>query len=167
MVIVESMLSHRIFNGHSGPEQTERLNKITVGLGRAASLVLFPYFWLKVIGLMHSNSWKYLNTDLGQWFLVEMIIFVMLPCFLFAWGAQKKNVTLIRFTAILTIIGIIINRLNVSIIAFNWNAVERYFPRWTEVAITIAIVTAGLLVFRWIVNRMPVLREHPNFSGDH
>lgn len=167
MVIVESTLSHRIFNGQSGPEHAARLERLTLGLGKAASLVLFPYFWLKVIGVVHGNNWDLLNTPLGRWFSVEMMVLVLLPCFLFLWGAQTRNVSLVRLTAVLTVIGIIINRLNVSIIAFNWDAAERYVPRWTEVAITLAIVTVGLLTFRWIVNRMPVLQEHPDYPDGH
>ena len=166
MVIVESMISHRVFNGDAGPEHNARLNNITLGLGKAASLVLFPYFWLKVIGVMHNDSWGLLSTPLGNWFLVEMLGFVLLPCLLYLWGAQTRNVNLVRFTAVLTVIGIIVNRVNVSIIAFNWNAAERYVPRWTEVVITITIITIAILTFRWIVNRMPVLREHPAFKGE-
>ena len=68
-------------------------------------------------------------------------------------------------TALLTVVGIIVNRLNVSIIAFNWQT-ETYVPKWTEIAVTIAIVTALIISYRWIVNRMPVLREHPDYVAD-
>jgi Ni/Fe-hydrogenase subunit HybB-like protein len=44
---------------------------------------------------------------------------------------------------------------------------DRYFPSAAEVLISLTIVTLGVLVFRWIVNRMPVLREHPDFRGAH
>jgi Ni/Fe-hydrogenase subunit HybB-like protein len=167
MVIIESMLSHRYFGGGSGPEHAEKLNRLTLGLGKAAALVLFPYFWLKFIGVMHSNSWSYLATPIGYWFLVEMLGFILLPCFLFLWGSQRGNVALVRFTACLTALGIIINRLNVSVISFNWNAADRYVPRWTEIMVTVTIVTIGILVFRWVVNRLPVLHEHPDYPQQH
>ncbi len=167
MVIIESMLSHRIFMGESGPEHKRQLDNITLGLGKGAALVLFPYFWFKVIGVMHSNSWSLLSTPLGYWFLVEILGFVALPCFLFLLGVRNRNVGLVRFTAVLTVVGIIVNRLNVSIIAFNWNVADRYVPRWSEVLITITIITLGLLTFRWIVNRLPVLRPHPEYEDEH
>jgi hypothetical protein len=28
-------------------------------------------------------------------------------------------------------------------------------------------VTIGVLIFRWIVNRMPVVHEHPDWRGAH
>ncbi|MBF8265948.1 MAG: polysulfide reductase [Dehalococcoidia bacterium] len=167
MVIMEGMLSHRIFNGQADSDHTSRLERITLGLGKAASLVLFLYFWLKVVGLVHGNHWDLLSTPLGSWFLVEMLGFILAPCFLFLWGVKSKNVALVRFTAVLTVIGIILNRLNVSVIAFNWDISERYVPRWSEIAVTIAIITLGLIAFRWIVNRMPVLKEHPEYPGGH
>lgn len=30
---------------------------------------------------------------------------------------------------------------------------------------TVTIVTAGVLTFRWIVNRMPVLHDDPRYAG--
>jgi Ni/Fe-hydrogenase subunit HybB-like protein len=52
-------------------------------------------------------------------------------------------------------------------VAFNWNAPERYVPSWMEITITLTIVTIGLLMFRWMVTRMPVLREHPEYRHAH
>jgi Ni/Fe-hydrogenase subunit HybB-like protein len=52
-----------------------------------------------------------------------------------------------------------LNRLNVSIIAFNWQAPVRYYPSWQEIVVTLAIIFAEIWTFRWIVNRMPVLRH--------
>ena len=60
---------------------------------------------------------------------------------------------------IAVLLGVIVNRLNVSIIAFNWNAEVRYFPSWEEIVVTLMVIFAEIWVFRWIVNRMPVLRS--------
>ncbi|MBM2832488.1 MAG: Polysulfide reductase NrfD, partial [Dehalococcoidia bacterium] len=148
-------------------EKKPDFDKLTLGLGRVAALVLFPYFCLKAIGVMHENAWGLLNTPLGHWFMLEMLGFILLPCLLYLWGARTANVNLVRFTAVLTVAGIIVNRLNISIVAFNWNAAERYVPMWTEWAVTISIITLGVLTFRWIVNRMPVLHDHPEYGPEN
>jgi Ni/Fe-hydrogenase subunit HybB-like protein len=168
MVIFESMLSHRIFS-HQVEIGHEQFDRITLGLAKAASVVLAIYFAIKLLGVAQGDKWHYLATPMGLWFLLEVIGFVLVPCFLFAIGVRDKRPGLVRFTAILVIIGIILNRLNVSIIAFNWNlpADERYVPHWMEVWVTVSIVTAGIWVFRWIVNRMPILHEHPDYRGMH
>jgi Ni/Fe-hydrogenase subunit HybB-like protein len=167
MVIVESSLSHSIFRDRLDPERHVDLGGLTLGLGKAASVVLFAYFFLKLLGIADGNHWGLLNTPLGYWFLVEILGFILLPCFLFAFGVRANNVGLVRFASILTVIGIVINRLNVSVVALNWNVTNRYFPSWMEIIITITIITIGILTFRWIVNRMPVLQEYPEFRGAH
>ncbi len=167
MVIFESTLSHRIFKEQVDPAHQAQLDRVTLGLGKAAAVTLLCYFFLKWVGVAHDQRWDLLGTPMGYWFLVEMFGFVLLPCFLFAWGVRSRMVGLVRFTAFLTVLGIIINRLNVAVIGFRWNAEERYFPSWMEFVVTIAVVTLGLVTFRWIVNRMPVLREHPEYKGAH
>ena len=36
-----------------------------------------------------------------------------------------------------------------------------------EVWVSVTLVTIGVLAFRWIVNRMPILREIPGFPEEH
>lgn len=164
MVIVESTLSHIFFKRqveHIGHAEFDRL---TVGLGKAASVALFTYFCLKLIGVAHSHNWALLSTTHGYWFLLEVLGFVLLPAFLFAYGVRHNNVKVVRWTALLTVIGILLNRINMCIVAFNWNADIRYYPSWMEVVITLGIITLEILLFRWIVNRMPILYDHPAFE---
>jgi hypothetical protein len=63
-------------------------------------------------------------------------------------------------------IGIILNRFNISLIAFNWQLPSRELFFWKEAVVVAAVVTIEILVYRWIVNRMPVLRQHPDYIGD-
>ena len=62
-----------------------------------------------------------------------------------------------RIAAIVAVLGVVLNRLDVSIIAFNWKQPFMYFPSWMELVGSVTIVKLGLVTFRWIVNRMPVL----------
>lgn len=167
MVIVESALSHRIFRDQIHPDRHVDLDRITLGLGRAASVVLFTYFFLKLLGLADGGHWALLTTPLGLWFLVEVVGFVLVPCLLFARAVRRGDVTRVRAAAVVTVAGIVLNRLNVSIVAFNWNLADRYLPSWMEIVTSVTIITIGVLTFRWIVNRMPVLREHPEYAGVH
>lgn len=166
VMIVVTTLYRRTFREL---DRASDLDEITLGLGKAASVVLFTYFFLKLVGVADSLSWRYLSTPYGYWFLIEIFVFVLLPCFLFSWAAQTRNVAVVRLTALLTVVGIIINRLNISIIAFNWHlpSAESYFPHWMEFVISITVVTLAVLTFRWIVNRMPVLHEHPEYAWEH
>jgi Ni/Fe-hydrogenase subunit HybB-like protein len=162
MVIVESALSHRAFQ--SRIDHHVDIDRIALGLARGASIVLFCYFFIKVQGVADGGHLALLSTPYGYWFLFEMLGFVLLPSMLFAYGARNSNVTLVRWTAAWAVLGIVVNRLNVSVIAMNWNQPDRYVPSWMEVMVSLTLVTIGVSVFRWIVNRMPVLRELPEYA---
>jgi Ni/Fe-hydrogenase subunit HybB-like protein len=162
MVIVESTLSHKVFPQQFNPGDGGRVDRVILGLGKAAAVVLLTYFCLKWLGVAHSNNWHHVNTSYGYWFLVEVFVFVLVPCIFFTSAARTGSVGLARFAAFFTVIGVVLNRLNVAFVAFNWNVPQRYVPSWMEFATTIFIVTLALLSFRWIVNRMPVFGEHPD-----
>ena len=92
-----------------------------------------------------------------------------LPCFLFAVGVRDRNVKLIRGTALLSVLGIVLNRLNVTLIAFNWNLPldQRYIPNIQEIGVSVFVVACGIIVFRFVVTRMPVFYEHPDYHEAH
>ena len=96
-----------------------------------------------------------------------MFGFVVLPCFLFLSGVRRGDVRQVRFTACLTVIGVIANRFTVSLFAFNWKLPHREFSNWKELIIIASIVAIEILAYRWIVNRMPVHLEHPKYRGVH
>jgi Ni/Fe-hydrogenase subunit HybB-like protein len=104
---------------------------------------------------------------MGYWWLLEIIGFVAVPGLMFIHGAQKKNVTTIRAAAIIAMVGILLNRYNNVFIAYNWNLpfAEKYYPSVMEAVITIAVVSFQIWVFRWVVNRMPVMRKSPQWAS--
>ncbi|MHB8873420.1 MAG: NrfD/PsrC family molybdoenzyme membrane anchor subunit [Myxococcaceae bacterium] len=167
MVIVESSLSHRIFKNQLDPKKHVDFDKLTLGLGKAAAVILFAYFFLKLQGVADGNHWGLLATGYGLWFGVEVVGFVLVPCFLFAFGTRARSVGTVRIAAALTVLGVVLNRLNIAVIAMNWNAPKHYLPSWMEVVVSITIVLLGLLTFRFIINRMPVLRSHPAYQDGH
>ena len=165
LVIVVSKLTTIFLKDRADPSYLSSIDDITLGLGKAASLVLFTYVGMRLISVTHEGAWKYLDTPFGYWFLVEMLLLAVLP-FLFYSGVQSKNVRLIQYSAVLTMVGIIMNRFNISLIAFNWQLPHRELFFWKEIVVVIAVVTIEILVYRWVVNRMPVLRQHPDYIGD-
>jgi Ni/Fe-hydrogenase subunit HybB-like protein len=127
---------------------------------------MMGYFLIKIIGLSIDNNWHYLFTGWGVWYMVEMIGFVLCPALLYAVGSREKNITIIRVAAIWTVLGIVLNRFNVSMVAFNYHlpAADRYFPSFMEIGISIFIVTLGITIYRIITANMPILYEHPEYK---
>lgn len=169
MVIFESTLSYRFFKNKMDDVHLKEKNDVTLGFGKAASFVLAGYFIIKVFGISSGNNWHYLGTGYGFWYLVELLGFVALPCFLYAIGVRDKNLPLIKWTSALAVLGIVVNRFNVCLVAFNWHlpSSERYLPHWLEIGISIFIVTLGIIAFRFIVTRMPILYNHPDYEDPH
>jgi Ni/Fe-hydrogenase subunit HybB-like protein len=169
MVIFEGTMSHHFFADKMDEEHVKEKDTVVLGFGKAASLVLAGYFVIKVIGVSEGNNWHLLGTSYGLWFLVEILGFVGLPCFLYAIGVREKKLKLIKWTAVWTVLGIIVNRFNVCLVAFNWHlpSSERYFPHWMEIGISVFLVTVGVIVYRFIVSRMPVLYAHPDYPKEH
>ncbi len=167
MVIVESALSHHAFGSRVAAGSHAQLDTITLGLARAGALVLFAYFFLRLQGLVDGGRFDLLNTPYGYWFLFELLGFVLAPAVLFGLASRQRRPVLARWVAGWTVLGIVVNRLNLSVITFNWNAAERYLPSAMEILISATIITIGVMAFRWIVNRMPVLRDDPAFPPAH
>lgn len=166
MVIFESSVAHRAFSDQDDPGRQVDIDGIVLSLSKAGALLLFSYFFLKMQGVAASGSWNLLGTPMGAWFLVEVVGFVLVPSLMFACAARNRMAGLARAAAILTVIGIVLNRFNVSWLAFTWDSpAARYVPSAGEVLVSITIVTIGVALYRWIVNRMPVLHEHPDWQG--
>ena len=87
--------------------------------------------------------------------------FVLIPGFMFAFGFRNRSLNIIKLASIMALIGILLNRLNISIISFNWYSEAHYIPSWQEFVVTLMVIFAEIWVFRWIVTRMPV------FKSDH
>jgi Ni/Fe-hydrogenase subunit HybB-like protein len=167
MVVVESALSHRAF-AHRLVGNHADIGALTLGLGKAGAVVLFAYFFLKLQGVIDAHAWHHIGRGfLGVWWLVEMLGFVLLPCFLFAYGARQRSVTTVRVAAALGVLGIVVNRLNVSIVAWDYQNPAHYWPSWMELWISLTLVTLGVVAFRWIVNRMPVLQAPAHEPASH
>ncbi|MBL7180229.1 MAG: sulfate respiration complex protein HmcC [Pseudomonadota bacterium] len=169
MVIFESTLAHRFLRPKMDQAHLAASSHVTFGFGKAAAFVMAGYVMIQFTGLAADNDWGLLISPWGMWYLLELIGFVALPAFVYAIGVRERNIRLIRWAALWTVLGIFLNRLNVCLIAFNWQlpADQRYFPKWMEIATTIFIVTIGIVAYRFIATRMPILYEHPDYQHEH
>jgi Ni/Fe-hydrogenase subunit HybB-like protein len=161
MVIVGSSLSNRIFRDRVGRFDTALQHKLLLGLSRTTAMVLATYFCLKWIGVAHDHKWAWLATGYGAWFLVEVFGFVLAPALLFMAAVKRRSVRMAQVAAVMTVVGLVLNRLNIAMFTFNWQMSERYVPHWMEVAITLMLFTVGLMAYRFIVNRMSILDKAP------
>ena len=157
MVIVVSAIIRKTMAWRCDEKFLTNLDTLTIGLAKGAAMGLATYLTIKLIGVAHDNTWKYIATGWGGLYVFEILMGVLLPLLLFAYSIRHKLVGLARFSALLTVLGIVLNRLNTAIITFNWKLPEREIPPWREVMITLTIFAIYVVVYRFILYRLPIL----------
>ena len=166
MVIFEGSISHKVFFKQISEENHKAQNGIIIGLSKICAVAMFAYFFLQVLVFVHGKRWALLDTPMGYWYLLEIFGFVLFPMMLFFNSYRKNNILMVKVAAILTMVGVIMNRLNVTVIGFRWDQAVRYVPTWMEFAVTLAVIFTEIWILRWVINRMPVLRESPSWVND-
>lgn len=163
MVILEGSISSKVFDYQMDKNHHKQHNSILHGLSKICALGMFVYFFMQILIFVHQQNMPYLFSPMGYWFLLEMLGFVLLPMLLFFQSYRTYNIGMIKVASVLTLLGIMLNRMNISIIAFQYDATVRYVPTWQEFVVTLTIIFIEIWVLRWIITRMPVLRKSPDW----
>jgi Ni/Fe-hydrogenase subunit HybB-like protein len=160
MVIFESNLSSRAF----GREIEMPLLEV---LGRAMAVVLAIYGLLKFQDLWARGALSHLREPSTETllFVLEITLGVLIPlAMLFVRKVREDREGLFAI-AVLVITGFLLNRLNVSITGMEASSGVHYFPRWTEVAVTLSIVGVGFLLFSLAVRYLNVMEKQVSGVG--
>jgi Ni/Fe-hydrogenase subunit HybB-like protein len=165
MVIFEGSISHRVFSDQISEKNHKAQKGIISGLSKICAGAMFAYLFLQMLVFIHGKRWEYLDTPMGYWYLTEILGFVFIPMILFFYSYRKQNILMMRIAAILTMLGVIMNRLNVTVIGFRWDAPVHYVPSWMEIMVTLTVIFTEIWIFRWVINRLPVLRESPSWAN--
>ena len=166
MVIFEGSISRKVFANQISDKNKLAEHGIIHGLAKICTGTLFAYFFLQTLVFIHGKHWDLLNTPMGYWYLLEMIGFVLIPMMLYFYSYRKNSVFLIRLASILTMVGVVLNRLNVTVIGFRWDMPVHYVPSWMEIVVTLTVLFTEIWIFRWVINRLPVLRESPDWAKE-
>lgn len=169
MITIESMFTHKVFADQLDPAHHHAHDEILFGLAKGSAGVMFAYLFLKMVDLIHGHRWGYLATGWGAWYLLEVVGLVAVPVAVYIHGIRNRSVRVVQWGAVLTALGVILNRLNISVIAFKWYSTNHYVPSLLEVWVTAAVISLEIWVFRFMVSRMPIIRQHPDFPehGEH
>ena len=125
---------------------------------------MFVYLFLEALKFLHGRLWQSFGGVWGAWYLLEVVGLVVVPMVLLLLGAAKRHSGVICGAALLAILGVIVNRLNISVIAFKWYETAHYVPSWMEFVVTAGVICAEIWVFRWVVLRMPVVSRQPEWA---
>jgi len=153
MVILESVLSAKALRR---PLERDLLS----GLASAVPYVLGIYFVLKMVELLVTGEFGLMfeGSVRSNLFLVELIVGVLLPAVLFAIPKVRQSAAGLLWGALLVVGGLILNRLNVSIVG-QIVPTGSYFPHCMEFAATIGLLASGVVAYTLITHYFPVFKE--------
>ena len=89
-------------------------------------------------------------------FWLEILLAIVIPLILLAQPRVRSSPNGLYVSAVLVVLGFITNRMNVSITGFEGSTGVRYFPKWTELAVTGMIIAAGFALFGMAVKYLPI-----------
>jgi Ni/Fe-hydrogenase subunit HybB-like protein len=156
MLIVVSTICKKTMAWRCDSNFMDNLDRLTLGLAKGSVLAMITYIVIKVIAVAHDGDWGYLASGWGEWYMLEIGGFVILPMLLFTVSIRNSWPGLARFAALIAVIGIALNRLNTALITFNWKMYQE-LPHWKEVMICITVYSLYIVVYRFILYRLPIL----------
>jgi Ni/Fe-hydrogenase subunit HybB-like protein len=92
-------------------------------------------------------------------FWAELAIGSALPLALLATPEIARTERGLFWGSLLTVAGVFIHRLNVSVIGIQAHTWQSYSPAISEYLISLGVVAGGLLAFRFIVRNFPVYEK--------
>lgn len=155
MTIFESFMSRRAFG--------KRLEKdLLEGLARTSVVVLALYTVLRLEDLAARGNFGLIFQIAPEstLFWGEITLGAILPMVLFAIPRVRRSESGLFLAAVLTVMGFILNRLNVAITGMAASSGTLYIPSWMELSVTMGVVTLGFILFGLAVRHLPI------FSGE-
>ena len=156
MVVVESHTTAFLYRRK--PE-----TEVLASLGSGARWVLLAYLLLRFGDLAVRGQARYLAAP--GWhtaiFWLEVAVMAVAPLVLFS-APRVRGTRGGQWTAAgLGVFGTLVNRIDVGGLAHLERGSQFYLPAWTEVAISVGVVSAATLAFLFMVERFRVWEQRP------
>ncbi len=154
MTIFESSMSAKHFGLHLELPVLQELGRVLV-------VVLGIYAILRVEDLARRGALKLTLHPSYEMYLfwLEMALSVIIPLILLLQLRVRSSPQGLYWSAVLVVLGFITNRMNVSITGFEGSTGVRYFPKWSELAVTGMIIAAGFALFGLAVKYLPIFSK--------
>ena len=127
-------------------------------LGRVLVVVLGVYGILRLEDLWNRGALQlaFHRSHETYLFWLEIMLAIILPLALLVQRRVRNSANGLYFAAVLVVLGFITNRMNVSITGFEGSTGVRYFPKWSELAVTGMIIAMGFAMFGLAVKYLPI-----------
>ena len=150
MTIFESWHSNKAFGKHLE-------FSLLAGLGRVLAVLLSVYLTVRFLDLVHRGVLPLLKLPRTETylFLFEAGLLVAAMVLLYQRWVHTHPAAL-YLSAVLVLLGLVANRMNVAITGMQASSGTYYFPKWTEFAITLSLVASAFALFWLAVKYLPI-----------
>jgi Ni/Fe-hydrogenase subunit HybB-like protein len=153
MVIMESISASKSFG--LKPEKD-----VLTSLSRFVGPILGVYLAAKIGDMFIRETFVYL-TELNLasiMFTIEIVVGVVIPLRMFLSSSVRQSTTGLYIASMLVILGVVLNRFNNFVIAYNPPYTETsYFPSIGEISVTLGFVALEILLYRAFVMIFPII----------
>ncbi len=154
MVIFESLLASKSFK--LKPE-----TPVLSSLARYVPILLGVYLAIKLVDLTIRDAWPYLwegSVQSVMW-MIEIGGGIVLPIILLLQERVRRSVTgLLTAATLVIVLGVALNRINVFLVAYTpLYPTGPYFPSVFEIMVTVGLISALVLVYRFLVMHLPII----------
>lgn len=153
MVVFESLIASKSFG------QKPEMNVLSP-LAKIVPIIGIIYLGMKIADMAIRETFVYLFDGSMEsfMFIIEMVIFVFLPVVMLLFEKVRNTPKLLFAAVSLIVVGILVNRVDVFLVAFTpLYGTKLYYPAFSEVAVTVGLVSTLVLVYRAIVIYFPVI----------
>jgi Ni/Fe-hydrogenase subunit HybB-like protein len=135
---------------------------LVASIARALAVAMSVYLWIRFLDLLHRGVFGLLLRNRTEtWLFLLEIALAVVPTALLFQARIRRNPAAMYACAVMVIFGFVANRLNVGITGLEAGSGTHYFPKWSEVSITLSLVAVGFAIFRVIGQYFPVFEAHP------
>jgi Ni/Fe-hydrogenase subunit HybB-like protein len=154
MVIVESHLSSRALNRHLEMDILADIGHVLAGIMVIYAGLRFYDLWSREqLAALFAFDYESLLA------LLELGPFLLLPLALLSSPTVRMNAGWMYGSALLVVMGFVVNRLNVSITGLESAQGMHYVPSLAEAGVTLFLIALGFGLFRLAVTHLPVFPE--------
>jgi len=153
MVIFETTMATKSLQLHDEMEYLTPLSRI-------AMVIMGIYIVLKIADMAIRGTYTYLfdGSTESNAFMAELFLGMIIPFIMLIFKQVRNSRKLLTLIAVMIIGGVVLNRINVFLVAYNPPyAQHSYFPSFGEIIITVTFISCIMLLYRIAVTYLPIL----------
>ena len=134
---------------------------VLIQLGGALLVALWVNALLRFEDFFHRGILRQiLKPSYEAYFLwLELALAFVIPITMLSFKRIRLSPDGLYLASVISLLGFITNRLNISVIGFETYVGHHYVPKWTEFSVTLMIIAMGFFLFGVAVKYLPIFPE--------